>query len=56
MKEIVMKEGLRSQFATSKLANSQIASKIVVVRDVQVLLDRDIAEMYDVLRTEPGDH
>lgn len=48
MKEIVMKEGLRSQFATSKLANSQIASKIVVIRDVQVIIDRDIAELYGV--------
>ena len=48
MKEIVMKEGLRSQFATSKLANSQIASKIVVIRDVQVMIDRDIAELYGV--------
>lgn len=38
----------RSQFATSKLANSQIASKIVVIRDVQVMIDRDIAELYGV--------
>ena len=48
MKEIVMKEGLRSQFATSKLIHSQIASKIVIIRDVQVMIDRDIAELYGV--------
>ena len=48
MKKIDMKECSKSQFAISKLANSQIASKIVVIRDVQVLLDRDLAEMYDV--------
>lgn len=39
---------LRSQFATSRLANSEIASKIVVLRDVQVMLDRDLAELYGV--------
>lgn len=39
---------LRSQFATSRLANSEIASKIVVLRDVQVMIDRDIAELYGV--------
>ena len=37
-----------SPFVTSKLANSQIASKIVVIRDVQVIIDRDIAELYGV--------
>jgi len=39
MKDIDLIENGRSQFATSK---SEIASKIVVLRDVQVLLDRDI--------------
>ena len=48
MKEIIMKERLRSQFATSKLVHSQIASKIVIIRDVQVMIDRDIAELYGV--------
>lgn len=48
-KNIVQSETVwRSQFATSKLANSQIASKIVVIRDVQVMIDRDIAELYGV--------
>ena len=48
MKEIVMKEGSRSQFVTLEMTSSKIASKIVVIRDVQVLIDRDIAEMYGV--------
>ena len=48
MKEIVLKEGLRSQFVTIEMESSKIASKIVVIRDVQVLIDRDIAEMYGV--------
>lgn len=39
---------LRSQFVTSRLVNSEIASKIVVIRDVQVMIDRDIAELYGV--------
>ena len=39
---------LRSQFVTSKLSNAQIASKIVVIRDVQVIIDRDIAELYEI--------
>ena len=39
---------LKSQFATSRLANSEIASKIVVLRDVQVMIDRDIAELYEI--------
>ena len=48
-KNIVQSETVwRSQFASSKLANSQIASKIVVIRDVQVIIDRDIAELYKV--------
>lgn len=33
---------------TSRLVNSEIASKIVVIRDVQVMIDRDIAELYGV--------
>lgn len=33
---------------SNPLVSSTIASKIVVIRDVQVLLDRDIAEMYGV--------
>lgn len=48
MKEIDMTEAPRSQFATSKLVNSQIAGKIVIIRDVQVMIDRDIAELYKI--------
>ena len=48
MKEIVLKEGLRSQFVTLEMTSSKIASKIVVIRDVQVILDRDLAEIYGV--------
>ena len=39
---------LRSQFATSRLVHSEIASKIVVFRGVQVMLDRDLAELYEI--------
>lgn len=39
---------LRSQFVTSKLSNAQIANKIMVIRDVQVIIDRDIAELYEI--------
>lgn len=39
---------LKSQNATSRLANSEITSKIVVLRDVQVMIDRDIAELYEI--------
>ena len=39
---------LSSQFVTSKLSNAQIASKIVVIREVQVIIDRDIAELYEI--------
>ena len=35
-------------FVSNPLTGAKIASKIVVIRDVQVLLDRDIAEMYGV--------
>ena len=48
MKDIDSIENGKSQFVTSKLDNSQITSKIVVLRDVQVLLDRDIADLYGV--------
>jgi phage regulator Rha-like protein len=34
--------------ASNPLTEAKIASKIMVIRDVQVLLDRDIAEMYGV--------
>ena len=34
--------------ASNPLTEAKIASKIMVIRDVQVLLDRDIAEMYSV--------
>ena len=37
-----------SPFVTLEMTSSKIASKIVVIRDVQVLIDRDIAEMYGV--------
>lgn len=33
---------------SNPLAASKIANKIVVIRDVQVLLDRDLAELYGV--------
>ena len=33
---------------SNPLVGSKIANKIVIIRDVQVLLDRDIAEMYGV--------
>ena len=39
---------LRSQIVTLETASSKIASKIIVIRDVQVLLDRDLAEIYGV--------
>lgn len=48
MEEKHLEQGLRSQFVTSKLTKSQIASKIVVIRDVQVILDRDLAKIYGV--------
>ena len=48
MQEIDFMGNWRSQIATSKLTESQIASKIVVIRDVQVILDRDLAEIYGV--------
>ena len=34
--------------ASNPLTEAKIASKIMVIRDIQVLLDRDIAEMYGV--------
>ena len=52
MKDVVKKENggrnWKSQFATSNLVDSKIANKIVVLRDVQVMIDRDIAELYGV--------
>jgi formaldehyde-activating enzyme involved in methanogenesis len=48
MKKIRTETVWRSQNATSKLASFQIASKIVVIRDVQVMLDRDLAELYEI--------
>jgi hypothetical protein len=48
MEEKHLEQGLRSQFVTSKLTKSQIASKIVVIRDVQVIIDRDIAGLYEI--------
>ena len=41
-------ENWRSQFVTSNLVDAKIANKIVVLRDVQVMIDRDIAELYGV--------
>lgn len=38
----------QSQFATSNLVDAKIANKIVVLRGVQVMIDRDIAELYGV--------
>ena len=48
MRKIDSMENGRSQFVTSKMMGFQIASKIVVIRDVQVILDRDLAEIYGV--------
>ena len=39
---------LKSQFATSRLTHSEIVSKIVVFRGLQVMLDRDLAELYEI--------
>lgn len=47
-KDLKTSENLRSQIASSSLSNTPIASKIVVFRDVQVMIDRDLAELYDV--------
>jgi len=52
MKDVVKKENggrnWKSQFATSNLVDAKIANKIVVLRDVQVMIDRDIAELYEI--------
>ena len=48
MKDIDLIENGRSQFVTSKSDNSQITSKIVIIRDIQLMIDRDIAELYGV--------
>lgn len=47
-KDLKTSENLRSQIASSSLSNMPIASKIVVFRDVQVMIDRDLAELYGV--------
>lgn len=47
-KDLKASENLRSQIAYSSLSNTPIASKIVVFRDVQVMIDRDLAELYGV--------
>lgn len=47
-KDLKSSENWKSQFATSNLVDSKIANKIVVLRDVQVMIDRDIAELYGV--------
>lgn len=47
-KDLKMSENLRSQIASSSVNNAPIASKIVVFRDVQVMIDRDLAELYGV--------
>lgn len=47
-KDLKVPENLRSQIASSSLSNTPIASKIVVFRDVQVMIDRDLAELYGV--------
>lgn len=33
---------------SNPLVSSTIASKIVIIRDVQVMIDRDLAELYGV--------
>ena len=47
-KDLKSSENWKSQFATSNLVDSKIANKIVVLRDVQVMIDRDIAELYEI--------
>ena len=47
-KDLKTSENLRSQFASSSVNNAPIASKIVVFRDVQVMIDRDLAELYEI--------
>ena len=47
-KDLKTSENLRSQFVTSSMNNVPIASKIVVFRDVQVMIDRDLAELYEI--------
>lgn len=38
----------QSQLVTSNLVDAKIANKIVVLRGVQVMIDRDIAELYGI--------
>ena len=33
---------------SNPLVGSKIANKIVVIRDVQVMIDRDLAELYEI--------
>ena len=33
---------------SNPLVDSKITSKIVVIRDVQVMIDRDLAELYEI--------
>lgn len=47
-KNLKSSENWKSQFATSNLVDAKIANKIVVLRDVQVMIDRDIAELYGI--------
>ena len=47
-KDLKTSENLSPQFVTSSVNNAPIASKIVVFRDVQVLIDRDLAELYEI--------
>ena len=47
-KDLKSSENRKPLFATSNLVDSKIANKIVVLRDVQVMIDRDIAELYGV--------
>lgn len=48
MKDVHTETALRSQLVTSKLVHSQITNKIVIIRDVQVIVDRDIVKLYGV--------
>ena len=48
-KDIKVSENLKSQFVISSVNNTPIASKIVVFRGVQVMIDRDLAELYEIV-------
>lgn len=47
-KDLNTLENLRSQIASSSLSSKPIASKIVAFRGVQVMIDRDLAELYEI--------